>query len=81
VIAYLPINTRSKLGTIWRLAAAAYAEAGQFEQAVKAAQNGLALAEAPGDSSLVQSLENNIRLFEEKTPLRDVGVNAPSRWI
>ena len=65
---------------IWRLVAAAYAEAGQFGDAVQAAQNGLALAQAAGDSTLAQTLEMNIKLFQENTPLRDVGRTAsPSR--
>ena len=69
-----------KNARIWRLAAAAYAEAGQFADAIKAAQNGLALAQAAGDTTLAQTLEMNIKLFEENGPLRDVGATAaPSR--
>ena len=66
-----------KNARIWRLAAAAYAEAGQFANAIKAAQNGLALAQAAGDTPLAQTLETNIKLFEENTPLRDAGAAAP----
>ncbi len=65
---------------IWRLAAAAYAEAGRFDDAIKAAQNGLALAQAAGNSALIETLETNIKLFQENTPLRDAGASAtPSR--
>ncbi|HST30571.1 MAG TPA: tetratricopeptide repeat protein [Chthoniobacterales bacterium] len=60
-----------KNARIWRLAAAAYAEAGRFPEAIKAAQNGLALAEAEGNSALAQTLQANIKLFEEGSPLRD----------
>ena len=56
---------------IWRLAAAAYAENGQFPEAIKAAENALALAEAQGNSTLVRTLEMNIALFRENSPLRD----------
>jgi superkiller protein 3 len=56
---------------IWRLAAAAYAENGQFPEATKAAENGLALAESQGDSALVRTLEMNIARFRENSPIRD----------
>jgi Flp pilus assembly protein TadD len=65
-----------KNARIWRLAAAAYAEAGRFQDAVKAAQNGLALAEAEGNAAFVQTLEGNIKLFEQNSPLRDTGAAA-----
>ena len=65
-----------KNARIWRLAAAAYAEAGRFTDAIKAAQNGRALAEAEGNSALVQTLESNIKLFENNSPLRDIGAGA-----
>jgi len=65
-----------KNARIWRLTAAAYAEAGRFPDAIKAAQNGVALAEAERNAALVQTLEGNIRLFEENSPLRDVGTAA-----
>ncbi len=60
-----------KNARIWRLTAAAYAEAGQFESAIKAAQNGIAIAEKEGNAALVQTLESNIKLFEQRMPLRD----------
>jgi protein O-mannosyl-transferase len=56
---------------IWRLTAAAHAECGQFPEAIKAAQNALRLAEAEGNSNLVRTLEMNIALFQENSPLRD----------
>ena len=60
-----------KNARIWRLAAAAYAEAGRFEDAIKAAENGIRAAEAEGKQGLVQTLEANIKLFEQGSPLRD----------
>jgi tetratricopeptide (TPR) repeat protein len=65
-----------KNAKIWRLAAAAYAEAGRFPEAIKAAQSGLALAEAEGNSALAQTLEENLKLFEQNSPLRDVSAAA-----
>ena len=67
-----------KNARIWRLAAAAYAEAGRFPDAIKAAQNARALAEAAGNAALVKTLESNIKLFEQNSPLRDLGA-ASSR--
>ena len=63
--------SNGKNARIWRLAAAAYAESGRFPEAIKAAQNGIALAEAEGNSALVQTLQANLRLFEQGSPLRD----------
>jgi protein O-mannosyl-transferase len=56
---------------IWRLAAAAYAENGQFSEAIDAARKGLKLAEAEGNDNLAHTLEMNIVLFQNNSPLRD----------
>jgi tetratricopeptide (TPR) repeat protein len=56
---------------IWRLAAVAEAEAGRFPEAIKAAENGIAIANSQGNVALVQTLQANIRLFEQGLPLRD----------
>jgi Flp pilus assembly protein TadD len=63
--------SQGKNARVWRLAGAAYAEVGRFSEAIKAAQNGLAIARAEGNVSLVQTLEANIKLFEQRSPLRD----------
>ena len=60
-----------KNARIWRLAAAAQAEAGRFPEAIKAAQNGIAIAKSEGNTAVVQTLEANLRLFEQGLPLRD----------
>ena len=65
-----------KNARIWRLAAAAYAEAGEFPLAIKAAENALALAQAAGDPALIQILESNIQLLRQNAPLRDVASTA-----
>ncbi len=66
-----------KNARIWRLVAAADAELGRFSDAIKAAQNAIALAEAAGDSRLVQTLKMNIAAFEANSPLRDMS-SAPT---
>ena len=48
--------------------AAAYAEAGYFEQAIKAAEECLTLAEAVGDINLSQDVTRRIQLYREKEP-------------
>ena len=66
-----------KNAKIWRLVAAADAELGRFSDAIKAAQNAMALAEAAGNSRLVQTLQLNIAAFEANSPLRDTS-SAPT---
>jgi protein O-mannosyl-transferase len=61
-----------KNARIWRLVAAAHGELGQFSEAIKAAQNGLALAESENNSALAETLKMNIARFESGLPLRDV---------
>ena len=56
---------------IWRIAAAAEAEAGDFSEAVTAAQKGLVIANSEGNAALAQTLEANITLFQQHQPLRD----------
>jgi tetratricopeptide (TPR) repeat protein len=56
---------------IFRLLAAAYAENGRFDDAITAAERGLQLASARGDSALAATLEENIALYRNKVPLRD----------
>jgi len=56
---------------IWRLLAAANAEMGRFDAAIDAAEHGLRLAQTQNNSALVQTLESNIALFKNSSPLRD----------
>ena len=64
-------QSNRKNSRIWRLAAAAYAEAGRFQDAITAAQSGIAVAEAEGNPGMVQTLETNIQRFQQGLPLRD----------
>ena len=51
--------------------AAAYAEAGRFEDAVKTAQRGLQLARSQGDEQLTQRFEKQLQLYENGQPYRE----------
>jgi protein O-mannosyl-transferase len=57
---------------IWRLVAAADAELGRFDAAIDAAEKGLRLAESQNDVALIGTLESNIALFQNASPLRDI---------
>ncbi len=50
--------------------AAAYAESGQFPEAVDAAQRALALALTQNNPALANALRQHIKLFQEGSPLR-----------
>jgi predicted Zn-dependent protease len=56
---------------ILRTLAAAYAQAGQFPNAVNTAQKALQLAQAQSNTALVAALPREIRLYEAATPYRD----------
>jgi tetratricopeptide (TPR) repeat protein len=52
--------------------AAAYAETGQYSEAVDAAQRALALALSQNNTALANTLRQHIKLFQTRLPLRDV---------
>jgi len=59
--------------------AAAYAEAGQFPEAVRAAQRALELAAVQNNTALVNSLRAQIGAYQEGSPVRDASsTNASS---
>jgi protein O-mannosyl-transferase len=60
---------------IFRLLAAAYAENARFDDAITAAERGLELASARGDSALAATLKENIALYRTKVPLRDTSIS------
>ncbi len=51
--------------------AAAYAEAGNFPEAVKAAKNALRLASREKNPALTESIKKKIALYEARTPFRE----------
>ena len=54
-----------------RTLAAAYAEFGQFDKAINAAERALKLSIAQGDSALANDLRFDIDLYRLKLPRRD----------
>ena len=57
---------------IWRLVAVADAELGRFDAAIEAAEKALRLAQTQNNSALTRTLESNIALFRNASPLRDI---------
>jgi tetratricopeptide (TPR) repeat protein len=53
--------------------AAAYAEAGRFAEAVKAAERALELSNAQTNSAYAELLREHIRLYQSGSPFRDTG--------
>jgi hypothetical protein len=53
--------------------AAAYAEAGRFEQAVAAAQKACASASARGETNLLQANQNLLKLYQEHQAWHEAG--------
>jgi protein O-mannosyl-transferase len=60
-----------RIPIIFRTLAAAYAENGQFSQAIQTAQQAVELANSQGNSGLAAELQGNIVLYQERQPLRD----------
>jgi Tfp pilus assembly protein PilF len=60
----------SKNPLTFRTLAAAYAESGRFAEAIDAAQRGLELAAAQGNSALAENLWSNIAVYQSNSPLR-----------
>ena len=60
-----------RIPVLFRTLAAAYAEGGQFSEAIQTAQQGIELANTQGNSELATELSGNIALYQERQPLRD----------
>jgi tetratricopeptide (TPR) repeat protein len=60
-----------RIPILFRTLAAAYAESGQFPQAIQTAQQGFEMANSQGNSGLATELQGNIVLYQERQPLRD----------
>jgi predicted Zn-dependent protease len=56
---------------IFRTLAAAYAETGQFAEAIAAATQGGRLAAAAGNTNLTQTFQDELVLYQSGLPLRD----------
>jgi tetratricopeptide (TPR) repeat protein len=57
--------------TFVRTLAAAYAEAGEFDKAIEAAQTAAGLAHAQGEHGLARNIEREIGLYQRHEPFRD----------
>jgi tetratricopeptide (TPR) repeat protein len=57
---------------VYRTLAAAYAENGQFAEAISAAEHARQLAQAAGNSALVSELDRCIELFRQQRTLREL---------
>ena len=62
------------LGTL----AAAYAEAGRFAEAVKTAEQALALAASQNNAALAETLHARIKLYQAGSPYRNTQQPSPS---
>jgi hypothetical protein len=56
---------------------AAYAEAGQFPEALAAAGRALALVSGEARSPISAALRSQIALYQSRAPVRDPGTNQP----
>jgi protein O-mannosyl-transferase len=60
-----------RIPILFRTLASAYAESGQFSEAIQTAQHGIELANSHGNSGLATELQSNIALYQAGRPLRD----------
>jgi protein O-mannosyl-transferase len=60
-----------RIPILFRTLAAAYAESGQFSEAIQTAQEGVELANSQGNSALATEFQGNIALYQQRQPLRD----------
>jgi len=67
-----------RIPLLFRTLAAAYAERGQFSEAIQTAQQGIELANAQGNPQLATELSGNIALYQEQQPLRDASLTNGS---
>jgi protein O-mannosyl-transferase len=67
-----------RIPILFRTLAAAYAENGQFSQAIETAQRGITLANSQGNPDLATELRGNIALYQESRPLRDLSLKNSS---
>ncbi|MEP7015782.1 MAG: tetratricopeptide repeat protein [Verrucomicrobiota bacterium] len=64
---------------VLRTLAAAYAEAGRFEEAIETAERAAELANAIGQTSLANRLGSDVDLYRGRSPVRDFSLtNGPS---
>ena len=62
--------TRGASSSMWSTLAAAYAEAGQYDQAVAAAERALDMARRGGNEQLAGSMAERLEIFRDRRPFR-----------
>ncbi|HEY4757438.1 MAG TPA: tetratricopeptide repeat protein, partial [Chthoniobacterales bacterium] len=62
--------------SVLRTAGAAYAETGQFDQAIAMAEEALQITRAQGNDALTEDLQHNIGNYRQRLPLRDPGLTT-----
>src|SRR5436190_124474 len=62
--------------SVLRTAGAAYAETGQFDQAIAMAEEALQITRAQGNDPLTEDLQHNIGNYRQRLPLRDPGLTT-----
>ena len=67
-----------RIPILFRTLAAAYAENGQFSDAIQTAQRGIQLANNRGNASLASELQAHIELYQTQQPLRDPSLTNAS---
>jgi protein O-mannosyl-transferase len=67
-----------RIAILFRTLGAAYAENGQFSNAIQTAQRGIQLANSQGNAGLASELQANIELYQEQQPLRDPSLTNAS---
>jgi tetratricopeptide (TPR) repeat protein len=67
-----------RIAILFRTLAAAYAENGQFSDAIQTAERGIQLANSQGNAGLANELQANITLYQQQQPLRDPSLTNAS---
>lgn len=67
-----------RIAILFRTLAAAYAENGQFSDAIQTAERGIQLANSQGNAGLANELQAHIALYQQQQPLRDPSLTNAS---
>jgi len=67
-----------RIAILFRTLAAAYAENGQFSDAIQTAERGIQLANSQGNAGLANELQANTALYQQQQPLRDSSLTNAS---
>jgi len=67
-----------RIAILFRTLAAAYAENGQFSDAIQTAERGIQLANSQGNAGLANELQANTVLYQQQQPLRDSSLTNAS---